>query len=68
MVERLFIFFISVSALFEDSSEDEMDSLFAKKSVIKPPVKPSLFEDSNSSEDGKPFLLYFYYDELMLNL
>ena len=55
MIERLFIFFFSVSALFEDSSEDEMDSLFAKKSVIKPPVKPSLFEDSNSSEDGKHF-------------
>ena len=54
MIERLFIFFFSVSALFEDSSEDEMDSLFAKKSVIKPPVKPSLFEDS--SEDGKHFL------------
>ena len=56
MIERLLIFFFSVSALFEDSSEDEMDSLFAKKSVIKPPVKPSLFEDSNSSEDGKHFL------------
>ena len=67
MVERLFIFFISVSALFEDSSEDEMDSLFAKKSVIKPPVKPSLFEDSNSSEDGKHFY-YYYYDESMPNL
>ena len=67
MLDRLFIFFFSVSALFEDSSEDEMDSLFAKKSVIKPPVKPSLFEDSNSSEDGKHFY-FFYYDKLMPNL
>ena len=67
MIEIFFMFFFSVSALFEDSSEDEMDSLFAKKSVIKPPVKPSLFEDSNSSEDGKHFL-FFYYDKLMPNL
>ena len=61
MIERLLIFFFSVSALFGDSSEDEMDSLFAKKSVIKPPVKPSLFEDSNSSEDGKHLFFIFYY-------
>ena len=58
MIKRLFILLFPVSALFEDSSEDEMDSLFAKKSVIKPPVKPSLFEDSNSSEDGKHFLFF----------
>ena len=55
MIERLLIFFFSVSALFEDSSEDEMDSLFAKKSVIKPPVKPSLFEDR------KHFLFFFFF-------
>lgn len=55
-------------SLFEDSSDDEMDNLFAKRDHIKPTLKTSLISNSPGETSKPQISKYFSEEELPKNV